>query len=317
MKQRCDSLSDSAYEPFASLQEICAGMQPRFIADFASLEAIVQMGVTPEDKCLEFKEQVVIGRKLPEKTRIENQIEFCRDVSQFANTDGGCLLIGVSETKSQSGIAVAKEIVGVQDAENLRQQIEDTLNAFLVPSTFRRSVVPVDVPTRGVVLAVNVPASDRPVIVWNHRDGSMGCYRRNSRGKVAQNPSELEALFMDKARAVRLRLRRLIADNSTPVEIHSGVWVEEQNLRPTNPMLEQVPVRLLRDYRASISVIGESEFAITLCLSDGTTLTINVPYGFVEDVWLSESGAAALSLTRKLGINREPRLYLERKPGGT
>ncbi|MCY1012400.1 ATP-binding protein [Nannocystis pusilla] len=289
-------------------------MRPRFITDLASLEATVQMGVTLEDEYLEFKQKVAIGSNLPEKTKIENRIELCRDVSQFANTDGGCLLIGVSETRSRSGIAVAQEVVGVQDAENLRQQIEDTLNAFLVPSTFRRTVVPVDVPKRGVVLAVNVPASDRPVIVWNHRDGSMACYRRSSRGKVAQNPSELEGLLMDKARAVRLRLQRLVTDSSTSVTIHSGVWAEEQGLPSMAPMPEQVSVTLLRDYRASISVIGESEFTITLCLSNGTTLAINIPYGFVEEVWLGESGAATLSLTRKLGINSEPRLYLERRP---
>lgn len=299
-------------------------MRPRFITDLTSFEAIVKLGETPEGGCLDFKERVEIGSKLresgsglPENKKIENQLELCRDVSQFANTDGGCLLIGVSETQSAVGVKVARAICPVPEAEKLRQQIEDTLSLYTVPSTFRRTLVPINIPGKGVVLALNVPASERPVLVWNRRQQWMQCYRRTSHGKVALNPAELEALLMDKARAVRLRLDRLVAESSAIVEIHSGVW-EESLPSWTGSDAEQVAVTLLRDYRASISVIGESEFTITISLKNGTTVAINVPYGFVEDVWMGESGAVTLSLTRKLGMSSKgQRLYLERRPAGT
>lgn len=101
----------------------------------------------------------------------------------------GCLLIGVAEQKNNStGLTVAGEVVGVDAAEALVQQIEDTLGRHLVPASFSPEVVTIVVPDAGTVVAVNVSASGRPVVVWNRDQRSSQCYRRNAVGKVALTP---------------------------------------------------------------------------------------------------------------------------------
>ena len=275
--------------------------------------AIVQLGITPEDVCLEFKERIELSHQ-HEKQRIKQKLEFCRDVSQFANTDGGCLLVGVSEmTDPSGGVTVAGEVVGVANVEVLRQQVEDVIGLYLVPSTFRRSVVPIVVPDRGTVLAINILASERPVVVWNRREGWSQCYRRTAFGKSALNPVEFEDLLMDHARSMRLRLARMLADGPAFVMVHSEVWEESGRNNWTGDD-EQVHVNRLRDYQAAVSVVGESEFTVVLTYKNGKTAAINVPYGFIEEVWFNEAGLVTISLTRKLGLGLDGRLFLERRP---
>lgn len=289
-------------------------MRPRYITDPQTFDAAVQLGVTRENACLEFKQQLNLGgTTLPEDQRIKKRLEFCRDVSQFANTDGGCILIGISEmTDPSTGISTAQDVIGLTEIETLHQQIEEVLALYLVPSTFRREFVTIALPGKGTILAINVPPSERPVVVWNYRERWLQCFRRTDRGKVALNPNEFEALLMDSARSIRMRLDRLLEAPHSAIAIHSGVWAENQQY-DRKEWDEQIPVRLLKDYTASAGALGESEFSIVLALPPGKTFTINIPYGFVEEIWMSEARIVTISLTRKLFLSLDGRLSLERR----
>lgn len=297
----------------------CDGVRPRYIHDLSQLRAIVVPGVTQESEYLEFKTEVPIGEQPPAAKKIERQLEFCRDVSQFANSRGGCLLIGISERKDPAtGLTVAGELVGVASAEALVQQIEEALARHLVPASFRREVVKIVVPDVGTVVAINVPASERPVVVWNREQRWSQCYRRSAVGKVALHPEEFEALLMDNARSMRLRLERLLTDLSRPIALHSEVWEFNRSNRWTRND-EVAHNTILLDYRAHVTAVGESEFTVSIDyvhFGAGRSASINVPYGFIEEVWLDEAGVVTLSLERKLVLGHDGRLLLERRPRG-
>ena len=67
--------------------------------------------------------------------------ETCRDVAQFANTEGGCLVIGVNERKDPTtGIKVAESISSLPDPDQMQQWIEQAIRNYLVPATFSHDI---------------------------------------------------------------------------------------------------------------------------------------------------------------------------------
>lgn len=60
----------------------------------------------------------------PKKERDAVAVELCRDLAQFANTDGGVLLIGVSEMRGVNGQKLAGEIKPVEDIDGFKQWME-------------------------------------------------------------------------------------------------------------------------------------------------------------------------------------------------
>ncbi len=71
-----------------------------FIRSAADLGRLVAFGSTPESRTLDFKEDFGKRQASDKKTRRDGQKETARDIAQFANTIGGCLLVGVGETKT-------------------------------------------------------------------------------------------------------------------------------------------------------------------------------------------------------------------------
>jgi hypothetical protein len=72
-------------------------MLPTFIRSSLEFRSVVQLGSTPESLVLEFKANINAWNAPAGKVRTKAQKETCRDVAQFANTVGGCLLVGVNE----------------------------------------------------------------------------------------------------------------------------------------------------------------------------------------------------------------------------
>jgi len=66
-------------------------MVPQYVRSPTDFARVVTIGVTTESLVLEFKAEANFLD--PEQSK-----ESSRDIAQFANTDGGCLLIGVEET---------------------------------------------------------------------------------------------------------------------------------------------------------------------------------------------------------------------------
>jgi hypothetical protein len=138
----------------------------RPITDEPTFRSAVVLGRTSEDRTLEFKAEYRWRRDGASGDIAQAHAEeLSRDVAQFANTEGGVLLIGVAE-KVVDGRRIAEKISPISDVSGLKQWIEQAIRNYLVPSTFSRSLREILLP-EGTVLAVNVPPSVHLVALWN------------------------------------------------------------------------------------------------------------------------------------------------------
>ena len=76
----------------------CSGdpMLPTFIRSRTEFQSAVQLGSKPESLSIGVQSQDRRLERTCGKSPKEAQKETCRDIAQFANTLGGCLLVGVS-----------------------------------------------------------------------------------------------------------------------------------------------------------------------------------------------------------------------------
>ena len=92
-------------------------MIPRFIRSYTEFQDAVQLGSTTESLVLEFKEKIDSSGAYVYDVKQKAQKETCRDISQFTNTFGGCLLIGVEEEDNPTHrLKVAKAIKPLANA---------------------------------------------------------------------------------------------------------------------------------------------------------------------------------------------------------
>ncbi|MGH8543868.1 MAG: AlbA family DNA-binding domain-containing protein [Gammaproteobacteria bacterium] len=147
------------------------------------LRRVIEIGAT-ESRAIEYKCQTY-GKNDDAKA------EFLADVSSFANTVGGDLIIGMSATK---GVPIAFEpFTGDHDAEILR--LESMARGSLQPriANLQPKVVPLS--EGGVALVFRVPRSYNPP----HRitfKGKNRFWARSSAGKYEPDVDELRAIFI-------------------------------------------------------------------------------------------------------------------------
>lgn len=266
-------------------------MLPTFIRSALEFESAVQLGGTPESLVLEFKAKVD-GWNAPAKTpKKDLQKETSRDVAQFANTLGGCLLIGVNERSDPThGVNVAQSITPVKEVDKLRQWIEQAIINYLVPSTFSHDVTPIALP-QGSILAINVRASRHIVSLWDRDNHTVEYVRRTSHGKEWMNPDEVERHLMDGSRAAKLAI--IAAKEGTKserVEVASGLWLRhrsangpDQRWNPGGPI--------------TIGQMEEYWFELRLPNAKRKTCSVTIPYGLIREAWVSASGIVTLLLT--------------------
>lgn len=146
--------------------------------------------------------------------------EFLADVSSFANTAGGHLIIGMAE---ESGAPV--ELPGIDgnvDAE--KQRLESLAHDGLEPPILGLRMASVPLANGGHAIVIRIPRS------WNppHRvvaHGSNRFYARNSGGKYEPKVEQLRQLFLvEPSLAERIRDFRFdrlakIAAGETPVRL--------------------------------------------------------------------------------------------------
>jgi Putative DNA-binding domain len=211
-------------------------MMLTFIRSVLEFQSVVQLGSTPESLVLEFKAKIDGWNAPAGKVRKEAQKETCRDIAQFANTLGGCLLVGVNERLDPTrGVNVADAVVSIKKPEQLRQWIEQATVNHLMPSTFNHDITPISLP-QGNIIATNVPASRHFVSLWDRTDHTIEYVRRTSHGKEWMNPDEMERHLMDGSRAGKLALIAAKEHiRSERVEVVGGVW-REYSSSPERPV---------------------------------------------------------------------------------
>lgn len=279
-------------------------MLPTFIRSALGFESAVRLGSTPESLVLEFKATINGWNASAREARTKAQKETCRDVAQFANTLGGCLLIGVNERPDPSrGINIADSIKPIKEVDKFQQWIEQAIMKYLVPSTFSHDIVPLAVP-QGSILAVNIPASRHLIALWDRDNHTIEYMRRTSYGKEWMNPDEMERHLMDGSRAAKLALSEAKARmTSERVEIVGGVWREY----PSSPgrsicwnPREPITIGQMEDYWFELRVPNER----------GQPQAVTIPYSLIKEAWAGASGMLMLLLTIRI-IMHDDKVTLE------
>lgn len=286
-------------------------MSFRPIVDEATFRRAVQVGHTEESRFLDFKAMYPLRKKGEGKESLPDQAEeLCRDVAQFANRDGGTLLVGVGE-KDTTGRTVAGDVHGIADVEAFKKWAEQAIRKHLAPSTFSRSLDTVVLP-EGNVVAVNVRPSLHLVALW-HKDGKKGIeyVYRTDHGKEWMNPDEVERHLMNSSRATQIALNDVLDDVSKvrgdhfPVDLTPPMrpWV---TLGSGGSALYSGPGEVfLRRPGCTNRVV---ELSVNVA---GTPVSIKVPHGLIGDVWAANDGRVGLCLKVAIVVRGERELGLE------
>lgn len=265
-------------------------MAYRRMTNRSEFEQVVSMGVTAESKHLEFKGGY--GWQGPKKE--EQAVELCRDVAQFANTDGGVLLLGVSETVGTDGQKVAGAIKPLADVDGMKNWVEQAIRNYLTPSTFSREMLAL--PTAaGMILAVNVEPSLHLVALW-HKQLKVGIeyLYRTDHGKQWMNPDEVERHLMNASRATRLAVQQVKQEalSQGPVELVPAI--NTLNYDGSGALLT-----IAQGLRPVLGNIGERSVGLTV-YSDESNQCVEVPYGVIRDAWVTTDGRPGLYLSVRL-----------------
>lgn len=271
----------------------------RYIRSASEFQTVIRLGET-ETKFVDFKAD--LPWRFPAQTpkrdaRVkEAQKELCRDIAQFANTEGGCLAIGVAEDTSPStGLKVAHHYVSVRDADGMRAWIEQAIGNYLIPKTLTHSVDPILLPTGEIVLVVNVPPSRHIVSLWDRAECTVEYVYRTSHGKAWMNPSEAESRMSSGSRFGRIVLEKATEDFkaaiaaekgpnysiATQVDLVSGVFERHAGGVVVRFPNVAVTVSTSNDERSEV-------FCLSLSVSSAQKM-VWIPYSSVRDAWIGKS----------------------------
>jgi hypothetical protein len=104
----------------------------------SDFDEIVRDGIT-ESSTLEYKDSRALGNLDPQWT------EMCKDVSAFANADGGMLIYGIQE-RDHRPVAVDE---GVDPAIITKEWIENTLHVHIQPRIDHLIIKPIELKSKG------------------------------------------------------------------------------------------------------------------------------------------------------------------------
>ncbi|MBV8772729.1 MAG: ATP-binding protein [Deltaproteobacteria bacterium] len=254
----------------------------------AHLSALIEARAS-ETLHIEYKQQTYGGND-------EARREFLADVSSFANSRGGDLLIGVV---ANNGIPTSLlPFSGNADAEVLR--LENMARAGLEPRIPNFQIRPVPIANGGSVLVLRIPRSYRaPHRVVFGRSNRF--WARSSAGKYEPNMDELRALFAfapelaERMRAFRFERVAAIAARDTPVPLVDDcclilhvVPFSHFDLRPS------VSLAALQEHAAYLLPIGVITHPIDWRINFDGLLTVSNPTAGVHRAYVQAFRAGAV-----------------------
>lgn len=224
--------------------------------DQETIQGLVDAGAT-ESIHLDFKRDTYGNTDKDKK-------EFLKDVSSFANSLGGHLLIGIDE--EDGAASVVTPLVGMDvDQELLR--LENITRTGIEPNIVGLRMKRVQV-EGGDVLVIHVPRSYNPPhrVIFKNSNRYHG---RNSSGAYELSLEELRMLFgqqrtiEERAKTfVNERFLRVQAnDGALPLPVEQGAMVMHMVPLPDFGSGRRHDISVLRDQQSAFSPIGSSGYS--------------------------------------------------------
>jgi hypothetical protein len=171
----------------------------------------------PESKTLDYKRD-------PYGNKDDDKKELLKDVSSFANTQGGDIVIGVDEDK---GVPTGIPGVTLPDIDKEKLRLDEIIRRGLDPR-IEFGLHHVATPASTTVIVIRV----RESLLFPHRvvyQGKFGeFWARSSAGKYSMDTDELRRAFTlsgavyDQMRAFRAERVSLVSKGETPVPLAGG-----------------------------------------------------------------------------------------------
>lgn len=144
-----------------------------------------------EHRGLDYKKELKLGQDRDKK-------EFLFDVSAMCNTEGGCLVFGIEESKDEKGQNTGSPSgitgIDIDNYDKLFQQIEDTVRANTDPNISTLALKHLIVDGKNVLI-IGVPKTySLPIMVTFNETNKF--YKRRNSGKYAVDVYELNQMFL-------------------------------------------------------------------------------------------------------------------------
>lgn len=171
------------------------------------LRALVENGVS-ESRTLEYKAFMYAGND-------EGRREARKDLTAFANSDGGHLIIGISE---KNGAIEFSEGIDIASVEKEIERLESLLRDAVEPRLIGPQIKSVPIPSGRAAIVIHIPRS------WTkpHRTNSKHFYVRNSNGVHEVSVNELRELFLS-SQSEMDRIRRFVEDRIGALATGNGI----------------------------------------------------------------------------------------------
>lgn len=249
---------------------------------------------TPESVHLDFK---VKQDMTPDKQR-----ELARDVAQFANTEGGTLVVGVHAPRNpKTGIDTAKALVPLRDGEPgaLFKWIAQALSSYLYPAAQQPVPLLLDPWGDGPVLVINVEPSATMVAVWRQSEDDRGVEYifRTEHGRQQFTPEQAAMRLEDwSARTTRLKIERILAEAAKTPQTRRRVVLVPPLSRVITPagVFKVVPVR--EAWPEVAEPLYEDAVDIQIRRHGEKAVIVTIPYHYIAHAWKRPDGMLVLDL---------------------
>lgn len=148
----------------------------------------------------------------------EKKRKFMKEISAFANTYGGVLIIGIQEDKNNLPVKLNGAGMGLKDFDKWLSSFKQLVLSYIRPHLHGIDCVPVRIDDDNIAIAIFVPKSyARPHGVWG--GGQLEFVMRHSNGIAPMDIDDLRREFLytnglqDKIRAFRRERISLILAN--------------------------------------------------------------------------------------------------------
>jgi len=148
----------------------------------------------PEGSYLDYKKALSDGKK-------DRYQEFLKDVTAFANANGGDILIGVKEP--QDGLSIDEQIIGIDDGKTIAESLERVSSSSIQPRISGLKIYPIQLSNSKYVLLIHIPPSlSKPHMVDHQRSKTHSFYIRHRESIQPMTTHEIREAVLNSATAV-------------------------------------------------------------------------------------------------------------------